>query len=166
MPVMEINPVSAWISISYAFLSRYGPEDPYPERSQMMRRGYFLRSSGVAKPSRSVAPGARFCRKISAFSSKRSQDRLGFRPFQIQRQGFLGSVEPHKVAGLPSHDGIVAAREISDLGALDLDHARAQIRQLPRGERRGDGLLQGHDRDSRERQHQYDLGRPRTCSAR
>ena len=38
--------------------------------------------------------------------------------------------------------GVVAAREVSDLGALNLDYTRAQIRQLARSERRGDRLLQ------------------------
>ncbi len=70
------------------------------------------------------------------------------------------------MAGKPSHGCIITARKVSDFWPLDLDHARAQIRQLPGGERRSDGLLQGHDRDSFERPHQYDLGRPRTCSAR
>ena len=94
------------------------------------------------------------------------QNQPGVRMLQIQRQGFLGTIEPHKVAGQSSHGRVIAAREVSDLGAFDLYHARAQIGQLPGGEGRGDCLLQGDDRDSRERQHQYDLGRPRTCSAK
>ncbi len=36
-------------------------------------------------------------------------------------------------------------RKIAASGALDLDHARTVVGQMPRGERRGDRMLQGDD---------------------
>ena len=43
--------------------------------------------------------------------------------------------------------------------------SRPQVRKLPRGERRRHRLLQRDHRKSLQREHQYDLGSPSTCSA-
>jgi hypothetical protein len=44
LPVTPTSPASAWMSMSYAFLSRYGPASPYPEMSQTTTRGSRLDS--------------------------------------------------------------------------------------------------------------------------
>ena len=39
VPVSEISPTSLCTSRSYAFFSAYGPDAPYPEMLQTIRRG-------------------------------------------------------------------------------------------------------------------------------
>src|SRR6266702_2988276 len=51
------------------------------------------------------------------------------------------------------HALIVAAREIAGAGALDLDHARAEIGELARTERRGDCVFERDDLDTVEWSH-------------
>ncbi len=51
------------------------------------------------------------------------------------------------------HAPVAAVGEVTDAGALEVDHARAQIRQLARRERRGDGVFEGDDGESLERLH-------------
>jgi hypothetical protein len=46
---------------------------------------------------------------------------------------------------------VIAAGEVASARSLDLDHARAEVGELPGGERRGDGLLQGDDEDAVKR---------------
>src|SRR6266446_4612598 len=53
-------------SRSYAFLSRYGPDEPYPEISQTIARGYSRRTVSDPNPRRATAPGARLWMKTSA----------------------------------------------------------------------------------------------------
>ena len=50
VPVIEINPTSLCTSRSYAFFRAYGPDDPYPDTLQTIRRGYRLRRSVAAAP--------------------------------------------------------------------------------------------------------------------
>ena len=57
---MSITPVSACISISYAFWFLYGPSSPKPEIEQVIRRGYSVLNFFKSKPRRSKAPGAKF----------------------------------------------------------------------------------------------------------
>ncbi len=52
--------------------SRYGPSGPYPEIEQVISRGNRSRSASAPSPSRSAAPGAKFCTNTSARSSRRS----------------------------------------------------------------------------------------------
>jgi hypothetical protein len=88
------------------------------------------------------------------------------RLLEIERQRLLRAIEPDEIAGQPLDGGVVVTGEIAALGALDLDHARAEIGELARRERRRHGLLDRHDDDPVERtRHQYERGRPRTCSA-
>ena len=61
--------------------------------------------------------------------------------------------------GLAEHGLVVAAREVADLRAFDLDDARAQIGQLPRGEWRGHGLFERDDGYSLEGEHRLS-GKP------
>ena len=77
-----------------------------------------------------------------------------------------------KYAERPSQRAVVGAREIAAVGTLDLDHVGAQVGELPRAERRGDGLLQRRPRGSAGRSEgtscssstQNDRGMPSTCS--
>ena len=46
---------------------------------------------------------------------------------------------------------VVAAGEVAGTGALDLDHPRAEVGQLPGAERRGDGVLEADHGDAVER---------------
>src|SRR5215207_6367497 len=84
---------------------------------------------------------------------------------EVKGHGLLGTVEPDEVAGETLYGPVISAREVTDLRAFDLDHPRAQVRELAGSEWRCHRLLQGDDRYAFERQHQNDLGRPRTCSA-
>ena len=52
------------------------------------------------------------------------------------------------MAGEAFHGGVVRPGEIARARPLDFDHAGTKVGQLPRRERHGDRLLQGHDRDS------------------
>jgi acyl-CoA dehydrogenase len=47
---------------------------------------------------------------------------------------------------------VVVAREVAPVRPLDLDHARAEVGQLARRERRPDRLLHRHDQDALQRQ--------------
>jgi hypothetical protein len=53
----------------------------------------------------------------------------------------------------PLHALVVAAREVADAGALDLDDARAQVGELAGGERRRDGVFEGDDGEALEGLH-------------
>ncbi len=87
------------------------------------------------------------------------------RMFEVQREALLRSVQPDKVAGQSFHGLVVAAREVARTRTLDLDYPRPEVRELARREGRGDRLLERDDCHPLEWQHQYDLGRPSTCSA-
>src|SRR3954452_9338990 len=52
------------------------------------------------------------------------------------------------MGGETAHALVIGPREITDTGPFDLDHARAEISQLPRAEGGGDGVLKGDDLDS------------------
>ena len=115
-----------------------------------MRRGCLASSSSAASPRRAAAPGARFWMKTSARSIKPVEDVLRPRVLDVERQAFLGAVEPDEVRGHALDRLVVVAREIADLGPLDLDHARAEVGEVARGERRRHRLLQRDDRDAIE----------------
>jgi hypothetical protein len=84
---------------------------------------------------------------------------------EVEREAFLGPIDPDEMRRLPVHPRIVGAREISHAGALDLDHSGAEIGQLACAKRRRDGMFQRNDGDAFERAHQKLLGIPSTCSA-
>ena len=54
---------------------------------------------------------------------------------------------------MPVDDVVVAAREVASVESLDLDDAGTEIGQVPGGQRGGDGLLDGDDRDALQREH-------------
>ena len=71
----------------------------------------------------------------------------------VQREALLRAVGPHEVRRESAHALVVAAREVAHAGALDLDHARAQIRQLARREGRRNCMFQCDDGDSLQGSH-------------
>ena len=102
--------------------------------------------------------------------------RLG--PLQVEGQRFLRAIEPDEVARQPLDRRVVTAGEVADDRTLHLDDPRAEVGELPGGERRRHGLLQGDHRHpvegparsrgvrrGRRRRHQKERGRPSTCSA-
>ena len=93
------------------------------------------------------------------------EDLLSVRLPEIQRQRLLRSVQPDEVTRHAADGRVVGTREVSDARPFDLDHARAQVGEMPCGKRRRDSLLQGDDGEPLERSHQYERGSPRTRSA-
>ena len=109
------------------------------------RRQRLVATAPAAPPRRAPgsAPARRPCRGSAACSTSAARGLL-----QVQRQAFLGAVGPDEVRGQAAHALVVAAREVAAARALDLDHARAQVGQLARGERRGDGVFERDDGDA------------------
>ena len=70
---------------------------------------------------------------------------------EVELDAFLAAVEPDEVGGLAVYGRVVAAGEVACAGPLDLDHARAEVGELPGGERRGDRMLQGDHEDAVQR---------------
>ena len=124
-------------------------------------------SASYDRPRRAAAPGARFCTSTSARATALASTSAAPRMLEVERQAFLRAVGPDEVRGQAAHALVVAAREVADAGALDLDHARAEVGELARAERRRDRVLERDDGDAIERScaHQNDRGRPSTCSA-
>ncbi len=73
------------------------------------------------------------------------EHRLRTRMLHVEREALLGAVDPDEMRGLSLHRAVVAARRVAAAGPLDLDDARAQLRQLARAERARDDLLQADD---------------------
>jgi hypothetical protein len=91
-------------------------------------------------------------------------DRFGL--LQVERQRLFRAVQPDEVARHTVDGRIVAACEIADVGALDLDDTRAEIRKLPRRERRSDCLLDRNNRNTCKRKHRIPRQELRTTEAR
>ena len=70
---------------------------------------------------------------------------------QVKRQAFLGAIGPDKVRCLTVHAGVVGTSEVARAGPLDLDDAGAQVSELTRAERRGDGMFERNDGDAVKR---------------
>ncbi len=68
----------------------------------------------------------------------------------VQAQAFLGAVGPDEMRGQAVDPLVVAAGEIPGTGPLDLDHPCAEVGQLARAERRGDGVLEADHGDAIE----------------
>ena len=68
---------------------------------------------------------------------------------QVEDDRFLAAVEPDEIGALAARQPVVAAREIA-LGALDLDHACAGIREPAGAGRRRDRLLERDDEETFE----------------
>ena len=153
VPVMDRSPTSLWTSRSYAFLRRVGTGRSVAGQAADDQPGIRRAQRGrVPSPSRSAAPGARFCTKTSARSSSRARTLPRFGPFHIERQRFLRAVQPDEMARQSLNGGVVAAREIAIARPLDLDDPRAEIRELSRRKRHRHGLFERDHGDPGERQ--------------
>ncbi len=75
------------------------------------------------------------------------QQRAIARVLDVELEALLAAIEPDEVRAVTVDGAVVRAREIADTGALDLDHACAEVGQVTGGERRRDRLLEGDDRD-------------------
>ena len=71
--------------------------------------------------------------------------------FEVEREAFLGAVDPGEMRRHAVHARVVGAREIARTGALDLDDARAEVGELARAKRRGDRMFERDDGDAVER---------------
>jgi hypothetical protein len=81
----------------------------------------------------------------------RAEQRPVGRVLDVEHDGLLAPVQPDKVRRLPEHGPVVAAGEVT-ARPFDLDDPRAQVGELPGGERRGDRLLKRDDGDPLKRQ--------------
>jgi hypothetical protein len=67
------------------------------------------------------------------------------RPLEVEGDGLLAPVEPDEMARHAARRRVVPTGEVPAVRALDLDHSGAEVRELPRRERRGDRLFEGDD---------------------
>src|SRR3954451_8329418 len=96
----------------------------------------------------------------------RAKTEGGRRGRLLSQRCCIGAIEPDKVARHALDRCVIATGEISDPRALYLDHPRTQVSQLTCGKGGRHCLLKGDHRNAFKWEHQYDLGRPRVCSAR
>ena len=68
--------------------------------------------------------------------------------FHIKRQTLFRAIQPDEMGGLAIHGFVISPREVAHFRALDFDDAGAEIGELARGERNGDGLFQREDSDA------------------
>ncbi len=94
------------------------------------------------------------------------QERLVLCLGQVEDDRFLAAVEPDEISALALRQRVIAAREIA-LGPFDLDDARAGIREAARAQWGRHRLIHRNNEQAFEGEgHQYDRGKPSTCSAR
>src|SRR5690606_29108214 len=74
----------------------------------------------------------------------------GFLLLDVQGQAFLGTVGPDEMRGQAIDTLVVAPGEVTGTGPLHLDHPGAEVGQLARAERRGDGVLEADHGDAVE----------------
>ena len=147
-PVVAIEALSACTMRSYARLSAYGPDSPYPEMSQPISRGCRALSCRALSPRPSAVPGARFCTTTSADAISSSRMAPAGRVLEVERERLLAAVDPHEVRGHAADLGVVVAGEVAFSHPFDLDDARPHVRKLSRRERGADGLLERDDDDA------------------
>ena len=113
----------------------------------MISRGYRARRAGAPRPSRSAARREVLHEHVGAL--QQPEHRLDVaRGLEVEGDALLGPVEPHEVARHPVHGLVVAAREVPGAGPLDLDHPRAEVGEVPGGQRGGHRLLASDDGDA------------------
>jgi len=78
---------------------------------------------------------------------------LRLRMLDVQREALLRAIGPHEMRGQASDPLVIVAGEVAAAGALDLDHAGAEIGELARAERRRNRVFEGHDGDAIKRSH-------------
>ena len=102
-------------------------------------------------------PGSRSRRKILyeniSLLQQRGQDTPALLVLEVQCQGLLAAVRPHKVTAHAIDSSVIAACKVTDSWTLNLDYTRAEVGKLTGGEGGGDGLFQRHDGHTCERLH-------------
>src|ERR1700741_5258503 len=88
------------------------------------------------------------------------EDPLRLGMLHVEREALLRAVHPHEVGREPLDRPVIRAGRIAALRALDLDHPRAELRELARRERPGDHLLERNHRDALERPHSNEILNP------
>src|SRR4029079_10217302 len=78
----------------------------------------------------------------------------------VERHALLRAVGPDKVRRLSLDRAVGSSRGVGAAGTLDLDHARAELGELPCGERSGDHLLERDHGDPFERPHTNSMVSP------
>jgi hypothetical protein len=109
---------------------------------------------GVREPeARRRAGGEVLHEHVGLVEDQPLEHALRFGMLHVEREALLRAIGPHEVRGEAAHARVIAAREVADTGPLHLDHARAEIGELPRRERCRDRMLEGDDRDAFEGLH-------------
>ena len=90
---------------------------------------------------------------VGGLDDEPPKDHLRLRMLDVERQAFLRAIGPDEMRRETVDALVVAAREIAHAGPLDLDHPRAEVRELPRCERRGDRVLERDDGNALQRSH-------------
>ena len=102
------------------------------------------RSCAASRARREAAPGARFWTNTSARSRSRPR-RPGFGRFRSSVSDSLDRFSHTKWLDWPLTVVSYARAKVADSRPFDLDHPRAEVGQVPGGERSRHRLLQGHD---------------------
>jgi hypothetical protein len=97
---------------------------------------------GGAEPEAARRAGGEVLHEHVRTRDEAVQERATAGVLRVQRQRLLVAVHPHEVRAEPVDPLVVAAREVADVRPLHLDHARAEVGELPGGVRGGDRLLQ------------------------
>jgi hypothetical protein len=118
--------------------------------SQTMSFGVLLAQGLVTQAHARGRAGRQVLHQHVGVLQQLAEDFKRLRLLEVERQAFLGAVGPDEVRGLALDAGVVGAGEVARAGALDLDHARAEVGELAGAERRGDGVFEGDDGDAVE----------------
>ena len=111
-----------------------------------MIAGFFAASTVVAQAEARGGAGREVLHHHVGLLEHQALEHLGgFGVLDVERQALLRAVGPDEVRGQAAHARVVAAREVADAGALDLDDAGAEVGELARRERRGDRVLERDD---------------------
>jgi hypothetical protein len=85
---------------------------------------------------------------------------------QVEDNRSLAAVEPDEIGALALRQRVIAACEIA-LRPFDLDDARTGVREAASAQRGRHRLIHRNNEQAFEGEcHQYDRGKPSTCSAR
>ena len=70
---------------------------------------------------------------------------------QVQRQAFLGAVDPHEMRRQAIDPLVIGPGKVAHARALHLDDPGPQVRQLAGAKRRGNRVFQGNNGDAVQR---------------
>ena len=107
VPVTETNPASHCTSMSYARLSRVGPDAPYP---RCPRRSAGVRGAQGGRVQAEAGGGAlgEVLHEHVGAGDEPPYDARAARILQVQGDGLLAPVAPDEVRGEPVGGGVVA----------------------------------------------------------